>query len=262
MKEKCSKDKFFAENKDKILAFGEYFLRKLSDSDMLYCKGYLKYTPHYNTRNLAVCDTFSRYCVAGSIRRKVVNMVKMTYHQWEKLAEESKNRNIALGVLPDVPLADLENGLVMARMIIQNGERYWEIKSEGETETKIFPELLKMDLWGVSVTCKFNPYIGKYNTPEITELAGYYGSQWITWMEEHHKDKVREMKSEGTFLAVARSVDRDAWNYRKLLDRQYEELHPRPCADDDIEAWKFTRDYYTDSTTMRDNVLMAVTQPF
>ena len=35
---------FFAENRSKILEFGEYFLEKLSDEDVLYYKGYMKYT--------------------------------------------------------------------------------------------------------------------------------------------------------------------------------------------------------------------------
>jgi hypothetical protein len=33
---------FFAENRELILDFGEYFLEKLSDKDVLYCKGYMK----------------------------------------------------------------------------------------------------------------------------------------------------------------------------------------------------------------------------
>ena len=35
MKDKSLKEKFFCENREKILAFGEYFLQKLSDSELL-----------------------------------------------------------------------------------------------------------------------------------------------------------------------------------------------------------------------------------
>jgi len=186
-------------------------------------------------------------------------MVKMTYHQWEKLTAESQDRLIALGKLPDVPPADLEDGLRSAQMIIKDGEGCWEIQFDSESQPQIFPEHTKKDLWGVLVTCKFNPYIGKYTLPDEYELAGYYGGQWMAWMEEHHKNKVRKMKSAGTYLAVAQSVNRDALNYRKLLDNQYEELHPRPheiCGESELQAWKFTRNFYTDGLVMRERVLI------
>jgi hypothetical protein len=33
-------------------------------TEVLYCKGDAKDTPHYNIRNSTVCDTFSGFCVA------------------------------------------------------------------------------------------------------------------------------------------------------------------------------------------------------
>ncbi|MCL2108762.1 MAG: hypothetical protein FWH20_05395 [Oscillospiraceae bacterium] len=97
-------------------------------------------------------------------------------------------------------------------------------------------------------TCKFNPYIGESTPPDEYQLAGYSGCQWMAWMEEHHKGKVRKIRPTGTYLAAAQSVNRDACEYRRLLDRRYEELHPRPheiCDEDELQAWKFVRNYHT-----------------
>ena len=44
----------------------ELVRRQITNMNMLYCKGYLKYNTTTIRRNPAVCDTFSDYCVAGS----------------------------------------------------------------------------------------------------------------------------------------------------------------------------------------------------
>ena len=93
--------------------------------------------------------------------------------------------------------------------------------------------------------------------------VGYYGTQWLLFMENNHKKIYRQLKREGTLEAVAKSVDDYACDYKKLLDKQYEEMHERPS---DIEgegafrSWKFTRDFYTDSEVMRERVLKLYTQ--
>jgi hypothetical protein len=106
-----------------------------------------------------------------------------------------------------------------------------------------------------------------YEQLQITEPSvddepiGTYGTLWQEWMQNHHKKLVREMRRKGTFEAVARSVDDDAWRYRELLDRQYEEMHTRPLTFEEIVSWERTREYYTDSAVMRDNVLHPYTEP-
>jgi hypothetical protein len=98
--------------------------------------------------------------------------------------------------------------------------------------------------------------------PSIEEIPlGAYGTAWLNWMEDNHKKKVREMKSKGIFLTVARSVDKSAWDYRKILDRDYEYMHPRPCGEDELRKWEFTRAYYSDSAVMRERVLEPYTTP-
>ena len=92
------------------------------------------------------------------------------------------------------------------------------------------------------------------------EDIGTYGCKWIRWMEEHHKGKVRKMKSEGVYLAVAKSVDDEAWDYRELLDRQYEEANLRPTEFEEAVAWERTMAFYTNSAVMREVVLIPITQ--
>lgn len=93
------------------------------------------------------------------------------------------------------------------------------------------------------------------------EPIGSYGTAWIQWMQDNHKKKVREMKAKGIFLTVARSVDESAWDYRNLLDRQYEKANPRPETFEEIVSWERTREFYTDSAVMRESVLIPITSP-
>jgi hypothetical protein len=98
--------------------------------------------------------------------------------------------------------------------------------------------------------------------PSIEESPiGSYGTRWLNWMQDNHKKLVREMKAKNIFLTVARSVDKDAWNYRDLLDRQYEESNPRPHGFEEVRKWEFTREYYTDSAVMRERVLHPYKTP-
>jgi len=185
-------------------------------------------------------------------------MVKMTYWQWEKLSEECQNEYIEVGMLPDVPLADLENDLILSQMIIKDGERCWEIQYEGETETKIVPEYKQENELGVSVRCKFVPMCGHYLS-NLADVIGYYGTKWLEFMEENHPKIFRELKKKQTLYAVAQSVNKYASDYKTLLDRQYEQSHPRPYEwEDESEhrSWKFTRDFYTDHEVMVERVLI------
>jgi len=101
------------------------------------------------------------------------------------------------------------------------------------------------------------------STVELT-LAdiGNYGKDWLNFMDENHPELVREMEENDTLLLVAQSVDNSAWEYRELLDRQYAELHPRPQHNfEETVAWERTRTFHTDSTVMRERVLLPYTKP-
>jgi hypothetical protein len=95
---------------------------------------------------------------------------------------------------------------------------------------------------------------------EIAETEiGYYGTKWLEFMKIHHPNLFRQLKKKQTLLAVAESVNKYAREYKQLLDRQYEQVNPRPYefeGEDALRSWKFTRDFYTDSAVMREKVLI------
>ena len=192
-------------------------------------------------------------------------MIKMTYGQWEKLSEECQNEYIAGGMLPDVPPADLENGLISSEMIIVDGERCWEIQYSGETEKHIFPEYERETVAGITLLRKFNPMWGDYRPNqteqpiEEEEPLGFYGEKWVDFMERCHPELVLEMQLKGSFETVARSVNETAWEYRELLDDQYMKANPRPKTFEEIVSWERTREFYTDGAVMRERVLIPRT---
>jgi len=94
-------------------------------------------------------------------------------------------------------------------------------------------------------------------TDEI--IIGSYGQKWMHFMKTQHPKLVREMKRKGTYLKVAQSVDDTAWDYRELLDNQYQRLHPRPKTFEEIVSWETTRAFYTDGAVMREKVLIPHT---
>jgi len=91
------------------------------------------------------------------------------------------------------------------------------------------------------------------------EAVGSYAVKWLDFMEENHMDLVEEMSASNTLISVAHSVDDTAWDYRELLDAQYQQHNPRPKTFEEIIKWETTRAYYTDGQVMREKVLIPVT---
>jgi hypothetical protein len=89
--------------------------------------------------------------------------------------------------------------------------------------------------------------------------VGTYGMKWFKFMQGNHPKLVKRMITDGTLVAVARSVDNTAWDYRELLDAQYEKSYPRPNGFEEIVRWETTRTFYTDGEVMRDKVLICIT---
>jgi len=189
-------------------------------------------------------------------------MVNITYWRWEKLSEECQNEYIEAGMLPDVPWADMENeNLLVSQMVIKNGERCWEIQYKGSAKTHIFPEIKQKEISGYSMQYKFNPMRGKYDIDHATEQrkVGYYGMKWLDFMEENYPKLYRQLEKKQTLYAVAQSVNEYASDYKTLLDRQYESLHPRPYEweyESEHRSWTFTRNFYTDGEVMRERILV------
>ena len=105
----------------------------------------------------------------------------------------------------------------------------------------------------------------KITEPSADEInVGYYGNQWLEFMERCHPKLYRELKRKGTLREVARSVHIYAADYKKLLDRQYDEYHFAPsffCTEEEQRSWEFTRNFYTDGTVMRERVLIPYSKP-
>ena len=114
-------------------------------------------------------------------------MKNIPYCQWEKLSEANQNTNITLGRLPEVPLADLENGLTMSRMIVKDGERFWEIQRKGNTQTHIFPEYKEKTVSGITMRSRFNPVRGDYkmklppSEALLMDSVDFGDSHWNIW---------------------------------------------------------------------------------
>jgi hypothetical protein len=100
---------------------------------------------------------------------------------------------------------------------------------------------------------------------ETDELpVGHYGERWLEFMQGHYPKLYRELKRKGTLRKVARSVHISAWDYKQLLDRQYDEYHFAPLffsSEEEERSWKFTRDFYTDGAVMRERVLVPRREP-
>ena len=94
--------------------------------------------------------------------------------------------------------------------------------------------------------------------------VGYYGMKWVEFMENHYPKLYRQLEKKQKLYAIALSVNKSAREYKDLLDRQYEQLHPRPYEWEDVSehrSWKFTRDFYTDHEVMVDKVLVKRIEP-
>lgn len=89
---------------------------------------------------------------------------------------------------------------------------------------------------------------------------GYYGNEWMMFMEAHHPELVQQMQRDGTYEDVARLVNRSACDYYSLLFKQYAQQNPPPDESEAYQSWKYTCDYYINSIVMREQVLVAVTR--
>jgi hypothetical protein len=196
---------------------------------------------------------------------------RMTYAQWTALTADEQN-SIPDEKLPEIPQEQLTNKLTRAICKRVNGEIGWELTqtfSATESSTKWFPAYSLRKVMSQEIWYKLDPTFGTYSMnltgaePSLEEEPiGVYGMKWMNFMQEQHPDLVDVMQFHGNYLTVARSVDRSAQEYREILDSQYEQANPRPTESyEEIRKWETTRAFYTDSTVMRERVLIPITTP-
>ena len=194
----------------------------------------------------------------------------MKYEDFQNLTVEEMEQ-IADTELPEVPQEMLHNFLTQSRAMRKDGVLGWEITQEltNGSETAWYPTVRTKEVSGVTVRYLFNPLSALYepqmeqSEPSLEEEPiGSYGMAWMRFMESQHPELVDIMMFHHNYLTVARSVDRRAWEYRELLDRQYEQVYPRPTEGfEKIYAWEKMREFETDGTVMREIVLVPVTTP-
>ena len=192
----------------------------------------------------------------------------MTYEEWQELTEEQQEQ-VPDEELPEIPPEQLENSLTYSKMMRQDGELGWKItqKVRNGENTRWFPMYMCKIVEEQEFWYKFNPITGLYSLnlvglePAIDEEPiGNYGMAWIHFMEEHHYGLVEVMRLHNKFLTVARAVEDYAFNYKELLDKEYEKAYPRPDGFEECLKWERTRQFYTDGTVMRERVLVPYTE--
>ncbi len=195
---------------------------------------------------------------------------KMSYKHWRTMTTEEQ-QNVPEEHLPELPQELLTNHLTSAVCKRVDGVIGWEITQSlpNGSNTRWFPEYKQKEIAGTMIWYRLDPLTGTYSMnltdsePTLDEEpVGVYGMKWMNFMEEHHPDLVEMMQFRNTYLTVARSVDKSAQTYRELLDEQYAQMNPRPTEDyEEIRKWEETRQFYTDSTVMRERVLIPITTP-
>ena len=193
----------------------------------------------------------------------------LNYEEWLNLSEEQK-LNLTDAELPQIPADLLTNHLTESKAEKRDGVMGWTITQEikNGSRTLWFPEFRQKKVNGIPMWYRFNPMNATYELQVETEPSmeqepiGSYGTAWMHFMEDNHPELVEVMRMKHSFLTMARSVDKSAWEYRELLDRQYEQMNPRPNGTfEENLRWEKTRAFYTDGTVMRERVLIPLTRP-
>ena len=191
----------------------------------------------------------------------------MTYEQWMNLTESEKLA-LAESEYPEIPKEQLRNFLTKAVVKKVDGVMGWEVTQEHRNKktTAWFPEYKQSIVNGIPMWYIFNPIEGTYRLNIETEPTmeeepiGSYGQAWMYFMEDNYPEWVEVLRFQHRYLTMAREIDRSAWAYRMMLDKQYEQMNPRPNTGfEDNLTWERTRQFYTDSMVMRERILIPPT---
>ena len=145
----------------------------------------------------------------------------------------------------------------------------WTITQEikNGSRTLWFSEFRQKKVNGIPMWYMFNPFTGTYRLnvdwePSLAEEPiGIYGMQWMHFMEKEYPEWVEVLRFEHRYLTEARKIDKSATEYRLRLDAQYEKENPRPDNFEDTVVWAKTQQFLSDSTVMREMILVPPTVP-
>ncbi len=193
----------------------------------------------------------------------------MTYEEWKNLPEADK-LTLPESEYPTIPSEQLRNFLTKAIVKKVKGVIGWETTQEYRSKriTEWFPEFRQKVVDGVTIWYAFDPTEGTYKPnlerePSMEEEPiGSYGLAWMHFMETQYPEWVEVLRFQHRYLTEARKVDESAWEYRFLLDEQYAKENPRPNTGfEENLKWERARQFWTDSTVMRERILIPPTVP-
>lgn len=90
----------------------------------------------------------------------------------------------------------------------------------------------------------------------MNEDIGQYGEKWRRFMIENYPEVIPSLQGRLKWELIPRWVDKEAWEYRELLRRQYLKKNPRPKTFVEIAQWENTLGMMIDRAIMEDVVLV------
>ena len=89
----------------------------------------------------------------------------------------------------------------------------------------------------------------------MNEDIGQYGEKWRQYMRENHPEVIPSLEGRLKWELIPRQIDKEAWEYRELLRKQYAKENPRPTTFAEIAEWENTLGMIIDRAIMEDIVL-------
>lgn len=90
----------------------------------------------------------------------------------------------------------------------------------------------------------------------MNEDIGMYGERWQRFMTENYPEVIPSLQGRLKWELIPRQVDKEAWEYRQLLRKQYAKKNPRPTTFLEIAQWENTLGMMIDRAIMEDVVLI------
>ena len=88
----------------------------------------------------------------------------------------------------------------------------------------------------------------------MNEPIGRWGAEWQKFMTENHPEVIPSLKGRLKWELIPRQIDKEAWESRTLLKKQYAEKNPRPKTFVEIRKWENTLGMILDRAVIEDIV--------
>ena len=131
-----------------------------------------------------------------------------------------------------------EDQMFYPEIKIENGRTY-------KLDTQTFVYLQQLDLG-----------LTEEEQALMSEDIGKYGEKWREYMEEFYPEVIPSLQGRLKWELIPRQVDKEAFEYRALLRKQYEKQNPRPTTFNELVVWENTLGMLIDRAIMEDIVLI------